>query len=230
MATYKVGDKVKVVEKLGYEYLINGEKYTPNTTRRKFQNRIVTIEFVCDGYYEIAELHDYKWTYEMFEGLASETKTTATEIKLEGSMKFEIKSHKVINNKVVIVEFADGDVQKSVCMDGDVFDAERGLEVCIMKHICGGKAKYHKVLKEANRQIVALEEAEKKAKAEEENLANKKAKEIAQKEARKAKKRAERVSEMTEAFSAALKENGGNVNDVSDGVLSKIFNKFKSDK
>lgn len=231
MAKYKVGDKVRVRKDLvkGNRYKMKSNDYSDRVVQEMYEKagKVVTIKRVSSSEYGyIIEEDDWNWTDDMFEGLAS--KSTTTEIKLESNMKFEIKSYKVINNKVVIVEFADGDVQKSVCMDGDVFDEERGLEVCIMKHICGGKAKYHKVLKEANKQIIALEEAEKKAKAEEELLAKKKAKDDANKAQRKANRRAERVSEMTEAFSAALKENGGNVSDVSEGVLSKIINAFKN--
>ena len=223
MAKYKVGDKVRVKSDLIINQRYNNLTWLSDM-QKELSGKIVTIKFVDDYFYDIKE-SCFTLSESMFEELVA---TTSTEIKLEGNMKFEIKSHKIINNKVVIVEFADGDIQKSVCMDGDTFDAERGLEVCIMKHICGGKAKYHKVLKEANKQIIALEEKEKKEKSDKELLAKKKEKDIAHKESRKAKQRAERVAEMTEAFSAALQENGGNVSDVSDGVLSKIFNAFKN--
>lgn len=227
MAKFKVGDKVRVVEHLKNEYLVDGCVLYPNSTRRRFENRIVTIRFVCsDGYYKIDELEDYQWTDEMFAGLADATATKS--IKLEGKEMFKIKSYKVIGNKVVIVEFEDGDIQKSVCMDGDVFDAERGLEVCIMKHLLG-KSKYHKVLKEANKQIVALDEKVKADKAEADKEANKKAKAAKNKAERKAKRRAENIADMTEAFTAALKANGidASVKDVSESTLDKILSVFK---
>ena len=195
----------------------------------KKKGAIVTIERVysfSNDRYDIEE-DDYIWTDAMFEGFADDT-TITREIKLDGKEMFKIKSYKVINNKVVEVEFEDGDKQKSVCMDGDTFDEERGLEVCIMKHILG-KSKYHKVLKEANKQIVALDEKVKADKAEAEKLEKKKAKAAKAKAKRKAKKRAENIADMTEAFSAALKANGidTRIKYVSENTLDKILGVFK---
>lgn len=222
---FKIGDKVKLRQDLHEHKRYGG--LTLLRDMKSNEGRVMTIKRVDDdGYYDLEE-SGYTYSEQMLEFADASKNTTTTEVKLEGNMKFKIKSYKVIDNKVVIVEFADGDIQKSVCMDGDVFDEERGLEVCIMKHICGGKAQYHKVLKEASKQVVALDEKVKADKADAEKAAQKKAKIAKAKAARKAKKRAENIADMTEAFSAAIKENGGNIKDVSDGVLSKIFNAFK---
>lgn len=226
---FKIGDKVKLRQGL-YEH----KRYGGLTLLRDMKSnegRVMTIKRVDDdGYYDLEE-SGYTYSEQMLEFADASKNTTKKEIKLEDiNMKFAIKSYKVIGNKVVIVEFADGDIQKSVCMDGDVFDEERGLEVCIMKHILGGKDKYHKVLKEASKQIVALDEKAKKDKADKEKAAQKKAKIVKEKAARKAKKRAENIADMTEAFTNALKANGGDVNvtEVSESVFSKFFNAFKN--
>ena len=215
MAKYKVGDKVRVRSDLKEDTRYYMEKSDiGNIVNRQMLDlagATVTIQNITSrGKYHIEE-SIWTWTDEMFEGLADETTDITTkEIKLEGDMKFKIKSYKVIKDKVVIVEFEDGDIQKSVCMPGDTFDLERGLEVCIMKHICGGKAKYHKILKEAQKQIDALEIKAKKEKAEKEKAAKKKAKEDARQAARKARAKQARIDEMKEAYLKALEEYNGN--------------------
>ena len=187
------------------------------------------VHTTIEAYYERCQSAPAIQAYDAAKFQIGKNDTATTkETKLESKEMFKIKSHKVIGNKVVIVEFEDGDIQKSVCMDGDVFDAERGLEVCIMKHLLG-KSKYHKVLKEANKQIVALDEKAKADKAEADKEANKKAKAAKNKAERKAKRRAENIADMTEAFTAALKANGidASVKDVSESTLDKILSVFK---
>ena len=218
MVKYKIGDKVRVRKDLSWKeryYMENSASgYMPNEEMVKRAGSVVTIKSISSTAYFIEE-DGWYWTDEMFEeGLADEMEieTSKTkEIKLEGNMKFRIKSYKVIKDKVVIVEFEDGDIQKSVCMPGDTFDVERGLEVCIMKYICGGKAKYHNVLKEAQKQIDALEIKAQKEKAEKENAAKKKAKEDARQTARKARAKQARIDEMTEAYLKALQKYNGNI-------------------
>lgn len=205
MAKYKIGDKVKVRSDLRNGQLFDGCNVA--LSMEKYAGKIVTISrigFIPNRYH--IENSGYSWTSEMFEELETETVEKTTEIKLEGNMNFKIKSCKVIKNKAVIVEFEDGDVQRSVCMEGDVFDEERGIEVCIMKHICGGKDKYHKVLKTAQKQIKEIEAVKAKDKKAKEDAAKKKAKEIARKKARKERKRAEHISDMKTAFVKALVE------------------------
>lgn len=127
------------------------------------------------------------------------------------TMNSTIKSYKVIDNKVVTVEFTDGDIQKAICQSEDQFNLETGIEICLMKHICGGKAKYHKMIKNAMREIKAIDKAAEDKKKTDELTAKKKAKELARKKAREERKRAKRVGEMKEAYLAALKEYNGNV-------------------
>lgn len=221
---------------IGHTHPVYG-KYFVKTTFQEFYDRFPEAPKVTSE--KIREVENkYDCTIN-----SKVTKVKATGIKLEGKLKFEIVSTKITNNngtQVMFVEFADGDIQKAVCMPEDTFDAERGLEICVLKHVLGGSNKYHKVLKVAQNQIVAIEDAEQKAKAEAERIAKKKAKaerNKAKRAERRAEKerlekeaqRAERVADMTEAFSAALKANGvdASVKDVSESVLSKIINAFK---
>ena len=235
MPKFKVGDKVRIRKDLR-----RGERYymedgvdhncvTPDML--ELCDKIVTVVRIAYDNQYIIEFdgvkNEYHWTDEMFEGLATETitKKQKKEIKLEGNMKFEIKSYKVIKDKVVIVEFADGDIQKSVCDPKDNFDEERGLEVCIMKHICG-KAEYHKAIKEANKQIKALADKAEKEKAEAERLEKKEAKRLAYVKRCRAKRaeaeRKARVDEMKEAYLAALKEYNGDVDKATESVAKSV--------
>ena len=43
--------------------------------------------------------------------------------------------YKTFNDKVVIAYFKDGTKEKAVVQDGDTFDINTGLEICILKHI-----------------------------------------------------------------------------------------------
>ena len=275
---YKVGDKVKVIERLKRTYIINGNNISPNMARRQYEGKIVTIREVFDNKYTIKELYrdefnTYYWTDEMFEGLATKTKTTkykagdvvtvirnlqegtghnvcvtegmvdyagknvkikeawigirdinmyriegsfyvwtdtmfkglATEtttekkeIKLEEKdMKFKIKDYKVDKAKeTVVVFFEDGDVQKAKCCMGDKYDFETGLEVCIMKHICGGAKNYYKAIKVADEQIASIDKARKEAEKRAEIKAKQRAKRAEKRRLRAERKRAERVAEM----------------------------------
>ena len=241
---YKVGDKVRVRKDLkkGTYYYMSDKTIANDATQSMIDlaGKTVTIYGTHLNQYRIKEC-SFEWTDDMFEGLATET--TTTEIKLEGNMKFEIKSSKIVNNKgtqVMFVEFADGDIQKAVCLPGDTFDEERGLEICVLKHVLGGSNYYNKIIKTANKQMKDILDKEQKAKEEADRIAKKKAKNEASKARRAARRaeaerveketqRAEHVADMTKAFSAALKENNVNiaVDNVSESTLEKIFNIFK---
>lgn len=178
---------------------------------------IVTIRSIEEDMYRIKEKGFY-WTDEMFESL---DKTTTTEIKLEGNMKFKIKDYKVDKTKeTVVVFFEDGDVQKAKCCNGDTFDFERGLEVCVMKHIFKGADTYRKVLKTADEQIIAIDKAKIEAEKRAEIKARQKAKRAEKRKAKAERKRAERIAEMREAYVAALKEYNGDLDKVVEAVES----------
>lgn len=225
MAKYKVGDKVRVKTDLVVEKSYYMEDHIYHDTfveeMKHCKGQIVTIEHVYanGGGYSIKE-HGFSWTDEMFEPVIKST-TEIREIKLEGNMKFEIKDYKVVEaKKEVVVFFTDGDVQKAKACDGDIYDFERGLEVCLMKHICGGADKYHKALKVADNQITeinkAKEEAEKRAKIK----ARQRAKRAEKRRLRAEAKRAARIAEMKEAYLSALKEYNGDTDKIVEAVES----------
>lgn len=130
--------------------------------------------------------------------------------KTEKNMKqdFKIKDYKECDNngvKTVVVYFEDGDRQHAVCCSEDTYDLERGIEVCVMKHIFGAD-EYKLILKKAMRQVKAIDKAKEDEKKLKEEIAKKKAKSAKRKAKRRAKQRQARIDEMKEAYLAAMKE------------------------
>lgn len=77
---YKVGDKVRVRSDLENAVMYG----VLCATYEMLKEKIVTIKSVHDGYYKVVE-DDYKWTEEMFEGLAEEL-TAEEAIRILGGM------------------------------------------------------------------------------------------------------------------------------------------------
>lgn len=120
---------------------------------------------------------------------------------------FKIVDYRTYENRVVIVTFEDylGNKTeiKSVCNKDDKFDLERGVEVCVFKYL-HGEDTYKQIIKEANRQIKAVDKAKEDKKAQEELIARKKAKAARKKARRMAKQRQNRIDEMKEAYFEAM--------------------------
>lgn len=201
---FKVGDKVKLRDDL-----VVGERYGSLelfAEMKKIQGKTCKIRSITSetNYYIKESIFCY--SAEMLELVdATESTTESEETTME---TFRIKNVNIIKDKVVIVEFSNGDIQKAVCDSKDTFDFERGLEVCVMKHLLG-KSAYHKALKDADKQIKAIKEAAEKEKANAELKARKEAKEERRKKASAKRRRAARVAEMKEAYLSALKEYNG---------------------
>lgn len=150
------------------------------------------------------------------------TKETIKDMK---NFNFKIVDYKVYNNKALNVTFKDAVGQpkteeKAVCNEADKFDLERGLEVCVLKHILGEDT-YKQIIKEINRQIKALDKEAEEKKALEEMIARKKAKNARRKAARQEKARQDRIDEMKEAFLAAMRENN-NLNNKLKNIKDKF--------
>lgn len=77
---YKVGDKVRVMRDLETAVMYG----VLCATYEMLKEKIVTIKSVHDGYYKVVE-DDYKWTDEMFEGLADEL-TAEEAIKIQAEI------------------------------------------------------------------------------------------------------------------------------------------------
>lgn len=78
---YKIGDKVRVRSDLETTVMYGVLCVIDEMLKEK----IVTIKFVHDGYYEVAE-DRYKWTDEMLDGLVEEELTAEEAIKVLADM------------------------------------------------------------------------------------------------------------------------------------------------
>lgn len=234
---YKVGDKVKIREDLTYTkryYMENSEKADIVLREMtEFAGKTLTIKSINGNYGYKLDEYTFNWTDGMFEGLVEETKKVQTKKKKDGvDMKdFRIVDYKVYNNKALNVTFRDGfnkehkyEEEKAVCNEADKFDLERGLEVCVLKHILGEDT-YKQIIKEIGRQIKALEKEAADKKAQEEMIARKKAKNARRKAARQEKARQERIAEMTEAYLTAMKEYDASHKPIKGFKLSKLVKK-----
>lgn len=119
----------------------------------------------------------------------------------------------IVSNKVVEVTFADGTKEKSVCKEPDTFSLESAISICISKKIMGGSSAYNNAIKRGMKVYEKKLEFEKHQKEEQERIEKKRAKRLAYKERRTAKKREEQIAIQTEAYLRAMKamDNSKNV-------------------
>ena len=175
-------------------------------------------------------LKQFKENEEMSYGLKV---TGSRMIKEDGEVKFaynpsgifdivtdavipEIEDVQSINDKVVIVKFADGTSEKAVLSENDTFSLEQGVSICITKKIlnkvlkgASGTSAYNKLvdygLKVYDKKQKEIKEAIAAKKAEK-DAEQKKIDRIRKKRAkRKAKLREEQIAIQTEAYRRAMK-------------------------
>ena len=112
----------------------------------------------------------------------------------------------IVENKVVEVLFANGDKQKSVCREPDVFSLEMAISICIAKHVLGGSSSYNKTVKAG---LKCYEDKLKKAEAdakEKERIEKRKAKLAAYKKRRAEKRKEEQIETQKEAYLRAMRD------------------------
>lgn len=112
----------------------------------------------------------------------------------------------IVENKVVEVTFPNGDKQKSICQEPDVFSLEMAISICITKHLLGGTKEYNKVIRNG---VKCYENKlnRNKAKTEEMERIEKRKVKLAAYKKRKAEKRKEAQIEMQkEAYLRALRD------------------------
>lgn len=112
----------------------------------------------------------------------------------------------IVPNKVVEVSFIDGDKQKTVCQEPDVFSLEQAISICLAKHLLGGTSAYNKAVRDG---IKVYEENQKemwRIKAEEERIAKRRAKKAAYMKRRTEKRREEQIEIQKEAYVRAMRE------------------------
>lgn len=126
----------------------------------------------------------------------------------------EVTDVQIINNKVVILTFADGTTTKSVTDEADEFVLETGISICLMKRILmhfkggNGSGAYNKLIEDVEkvylRKIEAEQEAERKA-AEEKEIRQRRAEKAKRKRIIKARREQEqRINEQAEAYRRAF--------------------------
>lgn len=112
----------------------------------------------------------------------------------------------IVPNKVVEVTFKDGDKQKAVCQEPDVFSLEQAISICLTKHLLGGSGAYNKAIRNGIRLYEKQLETEKMIKAEEERIAKRRAKKAAYMKRKAEKKREEQIEIQKEVYVRALRE------------------------
>lgn len=112
----------------------------------------------------------------------------------------------IVPNKVVEVTFMDGDKQKVVCQEPDVFSLEQAISICLTKHLLGGSGAYNKAIRNGIKLYEKQLETEKMVKAEEERIAKRRAKRAAYMKRKAEKKREEQIEIQKEAYVRALRE------------------------
>lgn len=112
---------------------------------------------------------------------------------------------KVYNDKVVKVFFIDGTTETAVCQEGDKFDLDMGITVCVIKRALG-RNEYFRMLKKAKKNAAAHRELEKKSAEAVEIRKRQRAKEEARKKARRERKNKELATAIAEAMTAKKKK------------------------
>ena len=126
--------------------------------------------------------------------------------KETGFPYYDVKNVNIIvPKKVVEVTFSDGTKEKSVCREPDTFSLESAISICISKKIMGGSSAYNNAIKRGMKVYEKKLEFEKHQKEEQERIEKKRAKRLAYKERRTAKKREEQIAIQTEAYLRAMK-------------------------
>lgn len=141
--------------------------------------------------YEILQKGDNRMSYESKKSVVSEVSI-------------------IVPNKVVEVTFMDGDKQKVVCQEPDVFDLESAIGICIAKHLCGGSSAYHKAIRNGIRVYKENLEKEKAIQEENERIAKKIAKRQTYMQRRAERRREEQIEIQKEAYIRALREVNSN--------------------
>lgn len=110
-------------------------------------------------------------------------KLLLTPIKVRG-LQVRITDVKVLApNKVVEVTFGDGRKEKAVCAEGDVFNMETAISICITKYVIGGSSAYNTAVKQGMKFYADKMIKEQKEKEEKERIEKKRAKRQAKREA-----------------------------------------------
>lgn len=200
------------------DFTINEEWFVPKNTEGFCVSNKGNTEYTPD-YRTFKDKNTKSKLFETYTDLGVLTENGMTKIM---PTIIDVKS---INEKVVIIEFADGTTEKSILADGDTFSLEHGIEICLMKKLLSdlthgnGNSVYHKLVDYAMNRYNRLskwkqEEAERE-KAEKEAKRTLEEKREKKKEKRKQKEIAEYTDILAQAISKAIQNCPNILNDNS---------------
>lgn len=112
----------------------------------------------------------------------------------------------VVKDKVVEVTFDNGDKQKSVCREPDVFSLEMAISICITKHLLGGSGPYNQAVRAGLRYYEDKLRKEKAEAEEKERIKKREAKLVAWKNRCKEKRKEAQIEMQKEAYLRALRD------------------------
>lgn len=121
----------------------------------------------------------------------------------------EVTDVQIINNKVVILTFADGTTTKSVTDEADEFVLETGISICLMKRILmyfkggNGSGAYNKLIEDVEKVYLKKIEAEEEAKREEERKLRRHEKLVAKRKRKVEAAKEEYINTLAEAIRRA---------------------------
>ena len=121
----------------------------------------------------------------------------------------EVTDVQIINNKVVILTFADGTTTKSVTDEADEFVLETGISICLMKRILmhfkggNGSGAYNKLIEDVEKVYLKKIEAEEEAKREKERKLRRHEKLVAKRKRKVEAAKEEYINTLAEAIRRA---------------------------
>ena len=140
-------------------------------------------------------------------GLSTATKISSGTLPIKKELHTKIEDVNIIaENKVVEVTFTDGDKQKSVCREPDVFSLEMAISICIAKHVLGGSSSYNKAVHNGLKCYENKLKKENDEAKEKERIEKRKAKLAAYKKRRAEKRKEEQIETQKEAYLRALRD------------------------
>ena len=115
----------------------------------------------------------------------------------------------IVPEKVVEVAFKNGDKQKAVCQESDVFSLETAISICITKHLLGGSSQYNNAVKKGLKVYSEKIKKEELETAEKERIERKRIKNQERKrkyaQRKAAKEKEEQIEIQKEAYIRALR-------------------------
>lgn len=104
--------------------------------------------------------------------------------------------------------FRDGSTTQAVCQQGDSFDFDTGVSICILKKLLGetknGGCAYHSLLRKVRKRHQADLEAERKQAQTDELIRRKRAKRAEKKARKQERARQEKIDILAEAIKSAM--------------------------